>query len=49
MRRQAKRNLGARWRAIHACQMYFWGMKEPIAAEIEGAKLSTSQWVYVEF
>ena len=41
--------LGAEWRATLACQMYFWGTKEPMAADMEGAKLETSQWVYVDF
>ena len=36
-------------RAMADCQTYFCGKKLPIAAEIDGAKLYTSQWVLVEF
>jgi hypothetical protein len=34
---------------MQACQTYFCGMKLPMAAEMEGAKFGTSQWVLVEF
>ena len=35
-------------KAMATCHTYFCGKKLPIAAEIDGAKLSTSQWVFVE-
>ena len=40
-----KRNLGALCMDIQACHTYFCGTKLPIAADMEGARFVTSQWV----
>ena len=47
--RAVNKNLGAVCKAMQACQTYFCGAKFPIAADMEGAKLSTSQSVLVVF
>ena len=44
-----KRSRGALCRDMQACHTYFCGTKLPIAAEMDGAKFVTSQWVYVAF
>ena len=45
--RKPKRNLGAVWRAMQNCQTHFCGLV-PIEDEMDGAKLATSQCVYVD-
>ena len=39
--------LGAECNETNIFQTYFWGLKSPIAAEIDGAKFQTLQWVCV--
>ncbi len=46
--KKPKRNLDWLCRPTQNCQTYFCGLV-PIEAEMDGAKLDTSQWVYVEF